>query len=66
MHPAAGTKRVGPANPRVKADQRTGPKSSAAPTTLLAILKKKKKKLHLLIFWAAVIAEQWQDTERVI
>lgn len=52
VHPAAWTRRVDPANPGVKADQRTGPESSAAPTTLLVFLyqKKKKKKLHLLIF----------------
>ena len=32
MHPAARTRRVDPANPGVKADQRTGPENSAAPT----------------------------------
>lgn len=32
VHPAARTRRVDPANPGVKADQRTGPESSAAPT----------------------------------
>lgn len=45
VHPAARTRRVDPANPEVKADQRTGPKSSAAPTTLLAFLYQKEKKI---------------------
>lgn len=38
VHPAARTRRVDAANPGVKADQRTGPKSSAAPTTSLVSL----------------------------
>lgn len=52
VHPAASTGRADPANSGVKADQRTGPESSAVSTTLLALLyqKKKKNKFHLLIF----------------
>lgn len=66
VHPAAWTRRVDPANPGVKADQRTGPKSSAAPTTLLVFLyQKKTKQLHLLIFGASVMQENSGKTQRV-
>lgn len=51
VHPAAWTRRVDPANPGVKADQRTGPKSSASsPTTLLAFSLPKKKKVTSIDF----------------
>lgn len=60
VHPAAWTSKVDPANPGVKADQRTGLKSSAAPSALLAFLYQKRgeKKLHLLIFGPHLIARQ--------
>lgn len=58
VHPAASTGRVDPANSGVKADQRTGPESSAVSTTLLAFLYQKtnKNKVIPIDFWPSVIA----------
>ena len=60
MHPAARTRRVDPANPGVKADQRTGPESSAAPTIPSCPFftkkeeNKKKKKVTSIPIWSTV------------
>lgn len=51
VHPTASTGKVDPANPGVKADQRTGPEFSSFHSILLAFPLKKRQ---LLIFWGGV------------
>ena len=69
VHPAARTRRVDPANPGVKADQRTGPESSAAPTIPSCPFftkkeeNKKKKKSYIYSYLVDSGKTRESDTE---
>lgn len=64
-HPAASTGRVDPANPGMKADQRTGPESSAFFTTLSGFLYRKKKSYIYWFLGLQWLQEKGGKTQRV-